>query len=422
MAVGEKMMMLWIKSLEKSLTNTNMKNINKLYFTATFAALLLTLASCNSHQPDDSYQINGTLKGIDSGLVKLVKYNDGDRTSKTLDSVKFSHGIFELKGKVDQPEMMSLIIEPGNWVTQVFVEQGKITIQADTTEAEHYDYTSYGGDKGASLKKVEVTGSANQEAFSKYENAPELLKFKTTFAALNKAYEAEKNAELKEKMRSKFDSVGKLSKAWELQWINDFVNKNPGSVAGAYIFSNHYRGNSELPLTELDAILAKFNGAAKTSAYYKNLVKEADSRKALLPGKIAPDFTLLKRDSTTFTLSSTRGKYIMLDFWASWCKPCREAIPHWKTVYAKYNDKGFEIISVSDDSKWTDWTTAMDQEKMPWTQVIDEFPVKNMPARVGTLYQTHFIPFYVLLDKDGKILVYSGEEKDIDQKLAEIFK
>ena len=112
---------------------------------------------------------------------------------------------------------------------------------------------------------------------------------------------------------------------------------------------------------------------------------------------------------------------MMIDFWASWCHPCREAIPHWKEVYQKYHDKGFDIVSVSDDSQWSNWKKAMDVEKMPWKQVCDEFPVKNMPARVGSLYMTKYIPFYVLLDKEGKILVYSGKEEDIDNKLKEIF-
>ena len=387
-----------------------------------FAMLLFAGSSCTSNKQMDAYRITGHVKGLDSGLVKLVRYNDRDRTSTTLDSVKLINGSFKLNGTVEQPELMTLIFEPGGWAAQLFVQNSEITVQADTAGASHYDYTNYGGGKGATLKQVEVKGSDNQDSYVEFENDPEQQKFKAVFAELNKAYEAEKNAGVKEKMKSKFDSVGKLSKDWEIKWINAFVAKKPASVAGIYVYSNYYKSNSEMPLAEADDMLAKFTGEAKRSTYYTNLLKEQDSRRALLPGKLSPDFTLLKRDSTAFTLSSTRGKYIMLDFWASWCKPCREAIPHWKEVYAKYKGKGFEIVSVSDDSRWNDWTKAMDQEKMPWTQVIDEFPTKNMPAKVGTLYQTHFIPFYVLLDKEGKILVYTGDEKQIDEKLAEVFK
>jgi thiol-disulfide isomerase/thioredoxin len=395
-----------------------MENTSRL--NAVFAAVLLLAAGCLQEKPE-GYTIKGTIKGLDSGTVKLIRYN-ADRSRKTLDSVQFKGGAFEFRGKLDIPEMLGVMVSPGNLGFQVFAENREILVNADTAGAEHYDYTAYGMDKGANLKKVDIRGSGSQEIYDAYENDPEQLKFKASFAELNKAYALEKNEVLKQKMRSKFDSVGKLSTVWQLKWIDGYIAKNPGSVAVAYIFNNYYKFNTEMPLTELDARLAKFDGEARKSAYYQETAKEAGLRRALLPGKTAPDFTLLKRDSTNMTLSDNRGKYVMLDFWASWCKPCREAIPHWKSVYQKYHDKGFEIISVSDDSRWADWTKAMDFEKMPWPQVIDEFPVKNMPARVGTLYQTHFIPFYVLLDKEGKILVYSGDEKNIDAKLKEIFK
>ncbi|SMD12491.1 TlpA disulfide reductase family protein [Pedobacter nyackensis] len=394
----------------------------KLGLTFGMAGLMLASTGCSENQKDNGYHITGNINGVDSGLVKLVSYNEEDRTSTTLDSVTFKNGSFELKGTVKYPEMMTLIFTPGNWATQIFVENGTIAVKADTTGAEHYDYSSYGGEKGANLKKIEVTGSANHDIYNKYENEPEQLKFKDEFAALNKAYEAEKDLKLKEKMRSKFDSVGQLSKAWQIKWINDFITKNPTSVAGAYIFNNHYRFNSSMPLNEMDVILNKFKDEAKQSTYFRLLVSDVAKRKRVLPGEQAPDFTLLKRDSTSFALSSTKGKYVMIDFWASWCKPCREAIPHWKNVYAKYRDKGFEIVSVSNDSRWSDWFKAMDQEQMPWIQLCDEFPIKNMPAKVSTLYQIPSLPGYVLLDKEGKILVHTIEEKDIDQKLAEIFK
>jgi thiol-disulfide isomerase/thioredoxin len=192
-------------------------------------------------------------------------------------------------------------------------------------------------------------------------------------------------------------------------------------MAGAYMFGQLYIFSQDMPPAELETMLNKFDGPAKASPYYQSMATALAKSKAVQPGSLAPDFTLPKRDSSQFTLSAGRGKYLMIDFWASWCHPCRQAIPHWKGVYQKYHDKGFDMVSVSDDSRWPDWTKAMDAEKMPWTQVVDEFPVKNMPAKVGSLYMTTYIPFYVLLDKEGKILVYSGKEEDIDNKLKEIF-
>jgi thiol-disulfide isomerase/thioredoxin len=155
--------------------------------------------------------------------------------------------------------------------------------------------------------------------------------------------------------------------------------------------------------------------------YYKELSGAVAKKKALQPGNTAPDFTLKKPDSSSFTLSSLRGRYVILDFWASWCVPCRKAIPHWKEVYKKYNAKGLEMVSVTNDSRWSDWFKALDVEKMPWLQVADEFPIKNMPARVATLYMIPYLPTYVLLDKEGKIVLHNASEEQMDEKLKEIF-
>lgn len=392
---------------------------NKLKISAFVAVAIFCSTNIMAQaKPEDGFTIKGTLKGITNGSVVLLRYNESDRTSAGVDSAVLKSGTFVLKGKLNRPEMMNLVVKPGNWGVNVFVENSEIRVEADTTGAQHYDYTKYGMGKGATLKKVKVTGSVSQDQFSSYENAPEQVKFNAGFRVIDKKYTAEKDPVKKKKIGEESEALRKLSKAWQYHWINDFVAKNPSSTAGLYIFNNYHQFDSEMPVPEFESIMNRFTGKAKMSVYYASLMKELNAKKALLPGNVAPDFTLLKRDSTTLTLSSTRGKYIMLDFWASWCHPCREAIPHWKAVYQKYHDKGFEIVSVSDDSKWKNWTDAMDIEKMPWTQVIDEFALKNMPARVGSLYQTHFIPFYVLLDKEGKILVYSGEEKDIDSKLA----
>ncbi len=391
--------------------------------TLIFLASALVLMGCSnekSKSKNTGYAIRGTLKGIPSGTVKLSSYNEDDGTSKTLDSASFKDGTFELKGKTE-PQMVSVNVEPGNWSFQIFLEDTVLIVAADTTGSEHYDYTMYDeGTKGARIKNFTETGSKNFDDWMKYQNDPGQKKYEPIFNELGKKIETTKDIDEQYKYRAQADSVRKLLNTWQEEQVKDYINKNPSSVAGAYMLRNLYDWYSDLPFSEMQNMVAGFADDAKNSKYYNSLENILAKRKAVMPGSIAPDFTLLKRDSSKFTLSSTRSKYMMIDFWASWCHPCREAIPHWKEIYAKYHDKGFDIVSVSDDSRWKDWFKAMDQEKMPWLQVCDEFPLKNMPAKVGSLYMTTYIPFYVLLDKDGRVLVYTGDENKIDDKLKQV--
>jgi len=396
----------------------------KKYILTSFsvAFVLLAFVNCTS-AAKKKYDIKGTVKGVTSGMVKLVRRNDDDRTSKTIDSAVITNGTFELKGTVPTAEMMSVELVPGNWSFSIFVENAPITVTADTTGSQHYDYTQYGMGKGAAITKFTEKGSKNYDDWMAYQNDPGQKQFDPQFAELDKKFKATgKDIDAQYKVRDEMDSVRKMLYAWQLKKINDYVDQNPSSVAGVYMFNQYYMFNSgTMPYADLDATLKKYTGDAKASPYYASLVTSRAKLAAVQVGQVAPDFTLLKRDSTKLTLSSMRGKYMMIDFWASWCHPCRQAIPHWKEVYQKYHDKGFEILSVSDDNRWKDWTKAMDEEKMPWAQVDDRFSRKNMPADVGSLYMTTFIPFYVLLDKEGKILVYTGDEAKIDAKLKEVF-
>jgi thiol-disulfide isomerase/thioredoxin len=380
--------------------------------------LAFIIGFTGAHAQNGGFTLNGSFNGM-AGQVKLLTYKESNRTYTAIDSGAVKDGKFELKGKLVSPEMVTIKFEPGNWTYAFFLDNARVSVTADTTAAKHYDYTRYGMDKGAMLNSVSVSGSKTQDDYMKYKNDPVLLKFDAVFAKMDKKYDS-LNAEGKEAMKPEFDSVEVLNDSREMKLIDSSVNADPASVAAIYNYQQYYLLHSKTSIGYLDSILRRFNGDAKNSVYFAYLKNDADERSALLPGNVAPDFTLLKRDSSKFTLSSTRGKYIMVDFWASWCVPCRQAIPHWKEVYAKYHDKGFDIVSVSDDDKRKNWKAAMDAEKMPWTQVDDEFPVKNLPARVGTLYKTTYIPFYVLLDKQGKILAYTDQEQVIDDKLAKL--
>jgi thiol-disulfide isomerase/thioredoxin len=392
------------------------------------AAAVIGIAACNNNQSvsgaaanKDSFTIKVNIKNIGDGTAKLIYRSPNFRNSKVIDSVPVKNGQFVFKGKLNQPEMLAIQVQPALWNFEVFAENGDITIDGDTTGSKYFDQTQYGGSKFAMLGNYTVKGSASNETWKKYESDPSITKYDSVIAKFYEISEHQKDKDAEYAYRDKADSVRTLQTEAKLKWINDYAKENPSSVTGAYMFSQLYLYNeSNLRLTQVDSMMHNFTGDAAASGYYKYVEENHGKRVALTPGHVAPDFTLLKRDSSAFTLSALKGKYVMIDFWASWCHPCRQAIPHWKKVYEQYHPKGLEIVSVSDDNKWDAWKKAMDVEKMPWTQVCDEFPEKNMPARVGSLYMTTFIPFYVLLDKDGKILVYSGDEKAITDKLQEV--
>lgn len=369
---------------------------------------------------NQGYQIKGIVKGIDSGIVKLSTYDEETRVSKVIDSTIVTNGQFTLNGKLDSPEMAGVTLGDNYWGLSFFLENSDITLNIDTTGAAHYDYTAYGSGKGAQIRNFTVTGSGSQDQVTAFEKNPALKQYAPILQELGKSYQSTTDKEEGYKIKIQLDSIGDLSKAVRKKLIDSFISANPAAPAGAYLFSEFYKSNSDMTAADMGPTMAKFSGPAQSTVYYKAMSKTLDKKKSLLPGNPAPDFTLLKTDSSQFTLSSLRGKYVMLDFWASWCVPCRKAIPHWKEVYKKYHDKGFEIVGVTNDSRWKDWFKALEVEKMPWIQVADEFPEKFMPSRVGRLYMAPYLPCYVLLDKEGKILLHNASKEQIDEKLKEL--
>ena len=200
------------------------------------------------------------------------------------------------------------------------------------------------------------------------------------------------------------------------QIMNERIAAHPDVEAAAFMY---YLYNRDVPVETYEEGFNRFTDKVKNCELARQARDEIASLKATAPGVVAPDFTLNDPDGKPVTLSSLRGQYLLLDFWASWCKPCRQGIPGLKELYAKYHDKGFEILGVSDDSKEEAWKQALAEENMPWIHVIDEFPVQYKPSRVGTLYGVHYIPSYFLLDKEGKI-IGKMDHDELAVKLAEL--
>lgn len=140
---------------------------------------------------------------------------------------------------------------------------------------------------------------------------------------------------------------------------------------------------------------------------------------AIKIGAEAPELILPTKDNKDLALSSFRGKIVLIDFWASWCAPCRKELPNVKRAYEKYKNKGFEILGVSLDKDRDSWLEAIDKEGLKWPQVSD---LKFWQSEACQTYAVQSIPYTVLVDKEGKIIATDLRGADLDKKLAEIFK
>lgn len=148
------------------------------------------------------------------------------------------------------------------------------------------------------------------------------------------------------------------------------------------------------------------------------LKAEISDARSLMVGGIAPDFSQETPEGELLTLSELRGKVVLLDFWASWCGPCRRENPNVVRVYQKYKDKGFEILSISLDKTRDRWLQAIEQDGMDWHHVSD---LQGWQNAVAQTYDVHSIPHTILLDPDGKILARNLRGQQLEDKLAEIF-
>ncbi|MEY3565687.1 MAG: hypothetical protein RJA23_1857 [Bacteroidota bacterium] len=168
----------------------------------------------------------------------------------------------------------------------------------------------------------------------------------------------------------------------------------------------------------IDALVTKLNDNYSGSPAILQMKQQLDELRALAVGQVAPDIVLPDPSGKSTKLSDLRGKYVLIDFWAAWCKPCRQENPNVVRLYSQYNSKGFEVFGVSLDRSREDWIKAIADDQLNWTQVSD---LQYFNSAAAELYQIQAIPATYLIDPDGKIIAKDLRGPSLEAKLAELF-
>jgi peroxiredoxin len=212
------------------------------------------------------------------------------------------------------------------------------------------------------------------------------------------------------------DSVEIAVRAMNLQqkkYVKQFAREHPSSYVAAYEIHQAFGSNPDAK--EIDSLYNRLDTAVRMS-YYGAMVKDILDKARLTDiGQPAPDFTQYDTAGTAVTLSSFKGKYMLVDFWASWCGPCRRENPAVVKAWQRFHPKGFDVLGISLDNDKDKWLEAIKKDQLPWTQVSDLHGWQNSVAR---LYGIRGIPMNYLLDKDGRIIAKNLRGEALEQKLT----
>ena len=355
------------------------------------------------------FDLNGTVNGVNTGLMYL--YYSNSKGARVKDSSIISNGKFSFKGKIDEPTMAYLALKEEtrnqNHSTDFFMEPSVMTV---TLPLNKFSDAKFAG------SKTQAQYAALQTKKQKIQDRWKVVM--DTLSAVNKRSNVQFQ-ELKNWVLQPYHAEME-----ELDYA--FFASHPQSPVTANMLRYYV---SSLPLDSLQMYYDKLGKKVQETNDGKDLANEIEKLRGGSPGSIAKNFTATDINGKELSLSDFKGKYVLLDFWASWCVPCRAGNPHLKELYSKYKDKGIEFIGVSDDDRNHDaWHKAVEKDGLPWRHVLRGFDMEklmnNEPNEkdISEKFGIHTLPTKILIDRSGKIIGrYSEDEGPLDAKLEEIF-
>ncbi|MBC8985009.1 AhpC/TSA family protein [Pedobacter sp. N36a] len=364
---------------------------------------ILLCAGLQSFAQNGKYVLKGNLAHL-TGKVYLGHEVNGSPVK--VDSTTLVNGEFVFKGAVRSPEFYNLTHKGLKYPIQFILENSAITV---TKPAD-------------SLARIEIKGSAAYDVYMGFYNAPwkEITtKAGTIYGKIDKAEAAAKAAGTKvdSLTRAGFDQEFAALDLQNRTAVKEYISKYPSSAGSAAIIYDRFIAYPNYPAaTELFAALTK---EAQQSSIGASITKSIAIDAKTAKGKPAPAFSMSDKDGKIVHLSDFKGKYVLIDFWASWCGPCRKENPNVVAAYKKYHDQGFEIIGISLDSNKEAWLKAVDKDGLTWTQVSD---LKGWQCATASTYGVKAVPASFLIDPNGKVVGKDLRGEELNKTLADLFK
>ncbi|WP_207503464.1 TlpA disulfide reductase family protein [Telluribacter humicola] len=300
----------------------------------------------------------------------------------------------------------------GNFYILNVANRQRVVLLVEGGEQLNVVADGYEQDPNGKPGQAEVKGSKNMEYYGKLVTLNQ-----TMVEKVNKWTEEFNKANEKKDTKKAQEIQGIFQKAEEehLSKIKAMIPEMGTSMVAIFAANNLL--NPERDFELMNAVAERFqkeNPDSKLAQMYIGYIKRL---KGIAVGDVAPDFTLNSPDGTPISLSSLRGKYVLIDFWAAWCGPCRMENPNVVKMYNKYKDKGFTIFGVSLDSSKDAWLGAIKKDGLPWHHGSE---LKKWNSEVAQTYGVNAIPATYLLDKEGKVIAKNLRGASLENKLAEL--